>query len=399
MAAAASQDRVQESALASGMFPSLAPEVPIHNGSGGVRDSQTGRPASQGGYSFETCTMHVQNIPDSAASEVAVRAAVKARLQGFGFATGKRHKVIQVTFRQGDADTKHSSWALLTLSAEGAVKMVLSQPLQVGGVNLSLEPVDCRKVERDTGPLGDAYHEARATAEIEVQRSASHFARIRTRNMAGQRMKGNAKAGPPPVPVLESGWNGRFGSAADDAAGAGTPRVPGMPSVPRSPRGSRRPGAHSERGTAAGNRWHRARVHTKIDAMVGALRGFGDEPPKSLPRPGKDLPPHWPTSPRSRHRFTLQRSGRLAATASASEMANLKEDMRTQRLHRQRENAVETYRTAFNAIDVDGSGKVDPNEIVKFASSMGKRVDTRRFWRLFNELDRDNSADLGKSHS
>jgi Ca2+-binding EF-hand superfamily protein len=66
--------------------------------------------------------------------------------------------------------------------------------------------------------------------------------------------------------------------------------------------------------------------------------------------------------------------------------------MRRNREDRQRANDMKTYRQAFAAIDGDGSGRVDPTEIVKFAARMGKRVDTRRFWRLFNELDIDNSA-------
>lgn len=33
-------------------------------------------------------------------------------------------------------------------------------------------------------------------------------------------------------------------------------------------------------------------------------------------------------------------------------------------------------------------------EIVMFAERMNKRVDTAKFWKLFNSLDHDNSADL-----
>ena len=40
------------------------------------------------------------------------------------------------------------------------------------------------------------------------------------------------------------------------------------------------------------------------------------------------------------------------------------------------------------------SQRVDPQEIVRFVSNMGKRVNTGRFWKLFNDLDLDNSADL-----
>ena len=39
-------------------------------------------------------------------------------------------------------------------------------------------------------------------------------------------------------------------------------------------------------------------------------------------------------------------------------------------------------------------GQVDPIEIVAFAERMGKKVDAAKFWKLFNSLDHDNSADL-----
>lgn len=38
--------------------------------------------------------------------------------------------------------------------------------------------------------------------------------------------------------------------------------------------------------------------------------------------------------------------------------------------------------------------QIDPMEIVTFAEKMGKTVDTAKFWKLFNSLDHDNSADL-----
>ena len=38
--------------------------------------------------------------------------------------------------------------------------------------------------------------------------------------------------------------------------------------------------------------------------------------------------------------------------------------------------------------------QVDPMESVRFALRMGKTVDTAKFWKLFNSLDHDNSADL-----
>ena len=78
------------------------------------------------------------------------------------------------------------------------------------------------------------------------------------------------------------------------------------------------------------------------------------------------------------------------AVKAATEQRHLMETMRIERLAKQRAADLATYRAAFAAVDVDGSGSVDPTEIVKFASSMGRRVDTARFWRLFNEVDINN---------
>jgi hypothetical protein len=87
-----------------------------------------------------------------------------------------------------------------------------------------------------------------------------------------------------------------------------------------------------------------------------------------------------------------ERSGTVATRGRQSTAEKVQHAMRRNREDRQRANDMKTYRQAFAAIDGDGSGRVDPTEIVKFAARMGKRVDTRRFWRLFNELDIDNSA-------
>ena len=74
--------------------------------------------------------------------------------------------------------------------------------------------------------------------------------------------------------------------------------------------------------------------------------------------------------------------------------AQRKEDMRQRRIIRKREQDIATYEGAFRLIDIDDSGRVDPMEIVTFVEKMGKRVNTSKFWKLFNDLDLDNSADL-----
>ena len=97
-----------------------------------------------------------------------------------------------------------------------------------------------------------------------------------------------------------------------------------------------------------------------------------------------------------------------------------REVMRERRVERKRAEDIAGYRAAFRLIDEDGSGQVcgtnmrlfdlglrsadlvfgvfigqvDPMEIVAFALKMNKTVDTAKFWKLFNSLDHDNSADL-----
>lgn len=120
--------------------------------------------------------------------------------------------------------------------------------------------------------------------------------------------------------------------------------------------------------------------------------GFGSMPLPALPRPGMELPPHWPTSPRSRHRSFRQRTGALEHATQSRKAQVLQSTMRHRRQARHRERDMEAYRQAFAAIDDDGSGRVDPAEIVKLAAKIGKRIDTVGFWRIFNELDIDKSA-------
>ena len=41
-----------------------------------------------------------------------------------------------------------------------------------------------------------------------------------------------------------------------------------------------------------------------------------------------------------------------------------------------------TFKKAFEEIDLDGSGRVDPKEIMKFVESCGQEVDSTHFWKL-----------------
>ena len=112
-------------------------------------------------------------------------------------------------------------------------------------------------------------------------------------------------------------------------------------------------------------------------------------------RPGRDLPDHWPTSDTSRE--SSHARTKLLTTQNALGVgpeARRKEKMRRLRVKRKREQDIETYHAAFAMIDIDHSGKVDPMEIVAFVETMGKKINTVKFWKLFNDLDLDNSADL-----
>ncbi len=41
-----------------------------------------------------------------------------------------------------------------------------------------------------------------------------------------------------------------------------------------------------------------------------------------------------------------------------------------------------TFKKAFEEIDLDGSGRVDPKEVMKFVESCGQEVDSTHFWKL-----------------
>ena len=70
------------------------------------------------------------------------------------------------------------------------------------------------------------------------------------------------------------------------------------------------------------------------------------------------------------------------------------EHLRRKRLQRQRAAEISTYRAAFRIIDADGSGSVEPPEVIMALRKMGKKVDESRFWQIFRELDLNHSSTL-----
>lgn len=65
-----------------------------------------------------------------------------------------------------------------------------------------------------------------------------------------------------------------------------------------------------------------------------------------------------------------------------------------ERLVRQRKRDAEVFKKAFAVIDKDGSGLVEPDEIIACLKIFGKDIDRKRFWEVFKEADRDNSESL-----
>ena len=63
-------------------------------------------------------------------------------------------------------------------------------------------------------------------------------------------------------------------------------------------------------------------------------------------------------------------------------------------MRHQRVVELETYQTAFRILDLYGSGKVEPFEVLAALKRMGKKVDDHRFWEVFRDCDLDNSSSL-----
>ena len=79
---------------------------------------------------------------------------------------------------------------------------------------------------------------------------------------------------------------------------------------------------------------------------------------------------------------------------SARSVQDAAQDLRDLRIHHQRAVEIETYRTAFKILDADGSGKVEPFEVLAALKRIGKKVDDQRFWEVFRDCDLDNSSSL-----
>lgn len=86
----------------------------------------------------------------------------------------------------------------------------------------------------------------------------------------------------------------------------------------------------------------------------------------------------------------IPRQRRARSTSKAFDV----EQLRDLRVQRQRAVEIDTYTTAFHIIDLDGSGAVEPSEVLKVLKLMGKQVDDAKFWQVFRDLDLDNSCAL-----
>lgn len=112
--------------------------------------------------------------------------------------------------------------------------------------------------------------------------------------------------------------------------------------------------------------------------------------PRSASKKGATILADTPVKPRLKvGPVPRQRSARCEQDAAFTA-----QKMRDVRLQRQRAVELETYHTAFRILDLDGSGKVEPYEVLSALKRMGKRVDERRFWEVFRDLDLDNSSSL-----
>lgn len=98
--------------------------------------------------------------------------------------------------------------------------------------------------------------------------------------------------------------------------------------------------------------------------------------------------------PRVKHGPVPRQQRVRAQGPAAKKAAAAAEELRKQRLERQRAEELATYAAAFQIIDMDGSGAVEPPEVLKVLKLLGKKVDDKRFWEVFRELDLDNSSSL-----
>jgi hypothetical protein len=343
------------------------------------------------------------------------------------------------------------SWGLVTVTSPEAAQTLLRKftTLSTTSEGIELNQVDISKAASSHGKFGAIYKQGQKKAHTEVGRLRTVFEEKRKKeieelgDVSQASMGSNGSAlgrtqsarlfksrkaamsdilGDSSRPALSKAQSTpvmKEGLATEEEADEdGTVRLPQMSPRQGVPQSMADPPA-AEAGAAGEGDQDAAEAgerDSSADAGSGAIAPRSVPPPKvldanatqisfmstwnsmtmpSVPRPGRDLPDHWPTSNASRertHELVSMRSTQNSLGIGPE--AQRKEDMRQRRISRKREQDIATYEGAFRLIDIDDSGRVDPMEIVMFVEKMGKKVNTSKFWKLFNDLDLDNSADL-----
>lgn len=176
----------------------------------------------------------------------------------------------------------------------------------------------------------------------------------------------------------------RLAGGARKHASPATPQGLADPHDLKSPRGARRLQGESPQSNASSPR-------STVPLQLPVLS------PRSTTRRSDNILPDTPLKPRlkvgpvPRQRRTEQHRETEREKQRDREAA---EHLRRKRLQRQRAAEVSTYAAAFRIIDADGSGSVDPPEVIMALKKMGKKVDESRFWQIFRELDLNNSSTL-----
>ena len=214
-----------------------------------------------GQYHFDACTLHVTHLPVEY-GETETAAIFTERVKGF---KGCKGRVLQATVRQKPApgsgspaepsDAAAFTWALVTLNDAAATKHLLARNTEDGlkdNLRLELELVDIHTEEVDTEELKALYEEGDRKA-TEVINRLEEAARLERKK---QRTRKSIQAG------------------------AGSPR--------------------RERRRTVGTPRH----------LSDAALYPGTPILPAIPRPGKEIPKHWPTSPGARIR--MEERARLA---------------------------------------------------------------------------------------
>lgn len=86
--------------------------------------------------------------------------------------------------------------------------------------------------------------------------------------------------------------------------------------------------------------------------------------------------------------------------AQADSMRVIVRKMRTEKEQARKREQVNAFRTAFNIIDKDGNGEVEPDEVLKLvrtstdAQGRPRRINEANFWSTFRKLDIDNNGKI-----